>query len=258
MTAVKKLYVLLCGYEIVPRSLCLRGGGNRFVMSVPISAYLLKTEQGFVLFDTGLDPALVRDPALRHQHFGAYGWEPPVVWTGHELLRQLAEIEVAPDDVRHVILSHAHLDHTGHVKHFPHAKVWMQSREHAFAFEGPERPGVVRADLNAHAIDWALVEGDHQVMPGLTLLATYGHTPGHQSALVTLPNTGAALLAGNAGDGLKNFTQEILPGEAAAADEALASIRKVNRLRHDHGATMFVCHDPELIQQQKLAPEYYD
>ena len=31
------------------------------------------------------------------------------------------------------------------------------------------------------------VDGDHEIMPGLKLVATHGHTPGHQSALVTLP-----------------------------------------------------------------------
>ena len=43
MTAVKALYLLLCGYEIVPRGLSLRGYGDRFVIAVPISAYLLDT-----------------------------------------------------------------------------------------------------------------------------------------------------------------------------------------------------------------------
>lgn len=41
----------------------------------------------------------------------------------HEMLTQLAEIGVAPEGVRHVILSHAHLGHTGNLKHLAHAKV---------------------------------------------------------------------------------------------------------------------------------------
>ena len=258
MTAIAKLYVLLCGYEIIPRSVSIRGGGNRFVMSVPISAYLLETQNGFVLFDTAFDTALIRDSALREQHFTAHGWETPVVWPQHELLTQLQEIGVAPEDVRHVVLSHAHLDHTGNLKHFPRAIVWMQQAEYDFAFKGPAHPGVVRSDLDHPGIDWRLIDGDHDVMPGLTILSTPGHTPGHQSALVSLPQTGRALLVGDVGDWMANFEQEILPGEASDDVAALASIRRLNRIRRDDGAEMFVCHDPDLIQAQKLAPDYYD
>lgn len=258
MTAVKKLYVLLCGYEIVPRSVCLRGGGDRFVMSVPICAYLLETAQGFVLFDAGFDAAVLRDAELRARRFTDHGWEPPVVWPQHDLLAQLDGIGVAPEEVQHLVLSHAHFDHTGHVKSFPKAKVWMQRAEFPFAFDGPERPGVMRADIDGPDVDWMPVAGDVEIVTGLTLLATHGHTPGHQSALVSLPKSGPAILVGDVGDWLQNFDEEILPGEAADDAAALESIRKINRIRHERNAAMFVCHDPVLIQQQKLSPRFYD
>ena len=257
MTAVEKLTVLLCGYEIIPRGVSIRGGGYRFVMSVPICAYLLETREGLVVFDTGFDSSLLRDPALREEHFAQHGWEATVVWPCHEMLTQLAEIGAAPEDVRHVILSHAHLDHTGNLKHFTHAKVWMQQAERDFAFAHPPSAGVIPRDLDKPGIDWQWVEGDHEIMPGLTLLATRGHTPGHQSALVTLPETGRALLVGDVGDWLQNFDEEILPGEAADDEQALASIRRINRMRRELNATLFICHDPWLLQTQKLAPEFY-
>jgi len=257
-TVVRKLYVLLCGYEILPRRVCIRGGGDRFVMSVPISAYLLETHQGLVLFDTGVNTEVLRDPALRYQHFTVHGWEAPVVWPQHELLVQLREIGVAPHDVRNVVLSHAHLDHTGNLKHFRNAKVWVQQSEYEFAFTDPAPPGVVRSDFDFPDLDWSLVDGDHEIMPGITILSTAGHTPGHQSALISLPHTGRALLVGDVGDWMLNFDQEVLPGEASDDAAALESLRKINRIRRDDNAQMFVCHDPELIQKQKLAPDFYD
>ena len=91
----------------------------------------------------------------------------------------------------------------------------------------------------------------------VVLLSTAGHTPGHQSALISLPQTGRALLVGDVGDWMANFEHEILPGEASDDVAALESIRKINRIRRDQDALMFVCHDPDLIQKQKLAPDFY-
>jgi len=157
MTTVEKLTVLLCGYEIIPRGVSIRGGGDRFVMSLPICAYLLETREGLVVFDTGFDSSLLRDPALREEHFAQHSWEAPVVRPRHEMLTQLAEIGAAPEGVRHVILSHAHLDHTGNLKHFAHAKVWMQQAERDFAFAHPPSAGVIPRDLDKPGIDWQWV-----------------------------------------------------------------------------------------------------
>ena len=80
MTAVKKLTLLLCGDAIIPHGVSIRGGGDRFVMSVPISAYLLETREGPVVSDTGFDAVLLHDPVLREDHFPMHGWEASVVW----------------------------------------------------------------------------------------------------------------------------------------------------------------------------------
>ena len=39
-----------------------------------------------------------------------------------------------------------------------------------------------------------LVDGDTELLPGITLIETSGHVPGHQSVLVRLSKTGAVLL----------------------------------------------------------------
>ncbi len=56
MTQAKKLYVLLCGYEILPKTVSTKNRGGRFIMAEPICAYLIETSQGFVLFDTASTP----------------------------------------------------------------------------------------------------------------------------------------------------------------------------------------------------------
>ena len=66
------------------------------------------------------------------------------------------------------------------------------------------------------------------------------------------------MLVADVGDLMENFNQEILPGQATDDVKALASIRKINRIRAERNATMFLCHDPNLIQKTRLAPDYYD
>ena len=76
MTIVKRLYVMLCGYEILPRTVCTRGSGAEFVMSLPISAYLIETTKGFIVFDCGINADVLRDPALRHRYYTSVGTDP--------------------------------------------------------------------------------------------------------------------------------------------------------------------------------------
>jgi N-acyl homoserine lactone hydrolase len=120
MTSVKRLFVLLCGFEIIPKTVSTYQIGARFIISVPISAYLLDTDEGWVLFDTGIDERNLRDRSLLDQHFLLNNWDPPpVVKPHHELERQLNDIGIGYADIRTVILSHLHADHTGHMKDMP-------------------------------------------------------------------------------------------------------------------------------------------
>ena len=95
-------------------------------------------------------------------------------------------------------------------------------------------------------------------MPGLEGLLTAGHTPGHQSFAVELPHGGSKILTCDAGDLWENFAEEISPGETAAPDEALPSIRRLKRIAAERRAELILLHDPNLVQTLRLAPEFYD
>ena len=93
-------------------------------------------------------------------------------------------------------------------------------------------------------------------MPGIDILDTRGHSPGHQSLLVELPNTGPVVLAADVGDLMVNFRDEILPGESVDDVAALAAIRRINRLVAERDALLFLTHDPDEVQRIRLAPDY--
>jgi N-acyl homoserine lactone hydrolase len=255
MDLASRLYVLLCGFEILPKSVCTRDLGERIVMSLPMSAYLVDTADGLVLLDTGLAARNVRDAALRERYFGASDYPPPVVLPHHELGVQLEAIGVRPADITHVVISHLHADHAGNLRDFSHARISVQRKEFEHAFGGDTGPAYFTTDYDLPGLDWRQVDGDWQIAPGLRGLLTPGHTPGHQSFVVDLPTEGRLVLTADAGDLLENFEREILPGGSVDDAAALASLRRLN---DEAGAGRLVIgHDPDMIRTLRLAPDSY-
>lgn len=256
MTDVRKLYIVLAGYEIIRKSGCIRGEKANIVLAVPICCYLLETTRGFVLFDTGLDSRLLEDVAVSRARFVNTTFPaPPIVLPEHEVLPQLAAVGVAPTDVVDIILSHAHGDHTGHLRAFPNARVTIQRLEYEAALADTDRKNY--DEYATPGIRWNIVDGDTTLMPGLDLVLTRGHQPGHQSAVVRLPNTGVQILVGDVADLIENFDREVL-GSSMDDPAALASIRKLKGIARETGGELVPLHDPNFVQTARLAPQFYD
>lgn len=256
-TSVRRLYVLLCGFEIIPKSISTRDRHGDIVISVPITAYLLDTAEGWVLFDAGLDEANLRDLVRLDALFLSKGWiPPPVVWPAHEMGGHLARLGLGFGDISRVILSHLHADHSGHLKRMPQARLTIQRAEWDYAFSGTARDSWFQSDYDLPGARWDIIEGDKAIMPGMQAITTPGHAPGHQSLVVDLPRTGRVVLAGDVGDLMENFRDEVLPGETADDVAALASIRRINALVAE-GARLFLTHDPDLLLGLRRAPDFY-
>jgi len=256
MTDVRKLYIILCGYEIIRKSGCIRGEQPNIILAVPICCYLLDTEHGFVLFDTGLDSANLADSAAsRARYVNATFPSPPVVLPEHEVLPQLAAIGVAPEQITQIILSHAHGDHTGHLRAFPNARVTIQRLEYEAAMADTKRRNY--SEYGGKDLNWNIVDGDITLMDGIDLVLTRGHQPGHQSAVVRVPNSGTHILIGDVADLLENFDREVL-GSSMDDDDALASIRRLKDIARAENGRLVPLHDPGFVQTAKLAPLFYD
>jgi N-acyl homoserine lactone hydrolase len=256
-TSIRRLFVLLCGFEILPKSISTRNRGSRFILSEPVCAYLLDTKTGWVLLDAGLNPANARDTTRVQERFWRYGMTAPVVRDMHLLDNQLADLGVCFADIGQIILSHLHYDHCGYLRHFPHARISIQRREHAHAFSADAGMAYFRDEYDDPCLRWDLRDGDWEAMPGLRLLDTRGHTQGHQSALVELPESGILILPFDAGDLQENFDDEILPGESCDDEAALSAILRLKTIEKESKGTTLLFHDPVAIQSIKLAPVCY-
>ena len=103
------------------------------------------------------------------------------------------------------------------------------------------------------------MEGDTELLPGLELIETSGHVPGHQSILVRLSQTGPVLLTIDAVLTQKSFTPEREAGPLDDNEEALrASTRKLLTLVQREQVSLIVFgYDAEQWQTLKKAPDYY-
>ena len=110
----------------------------------------------------------------------------------------LSACGVAPSDIAIVINTHLHFDHAGgdtwvdaegavHPT-FPRARHFVQAGEHHYALHTNERTAASYFPRNFEPVREAglfeFVEGETEIVPGIRVIPTPGHTPHHQSVLV--------------------------------------------------------------------------
>ncbi|GII87016.1 hypothetical protein Ssi03_50060 [Sphaerisporangium siamense] len=243
----RRMYSLQYGAERVTKGLSMRGGSGVLYWE-PLTGVVVETETGWVLLDTGMGRAALEDEANQRAYAAAadaYGadpaeteWHlypaPPVTgrWNwglpGDPLERALAGVGLRPGDLSLACVSHMHLDHSGGVPTLAAAgvPVAIQRAELEFARSGvPTLDDGYRRQDWEHEVAWRLLDGDAELAPGVWAVATPGHTPGHMSYRVDLPETGTWLFAMDAADLAQNFHDRVPCGSCAGgtpADEKAA------------------------------------
>jgi N-acyl homoserine lactone hydrolase len=257
---IRRLYALVFGWEPIPESVSMLGGRDDVYLLEPVTGAAVVYDDGWVLIDTGFNPDLARDPELRAAH---YTWPnyTAVIPPGDPLVDQVRLAGLDWDDLAFCVISHLHCDHGGGLRLLVGGPpVVIQKREHEFAME---RAGLehayFRTDYELEGLDWLLVDGDVDLAPGLTALDTRGHTPGHMSVAVELPER-TIVLACDAADLMANLTGRIPcgvvaePGDAAAAASA---IERLAQLADRAGTEVWPGHDPAFWETRRRSPEYY-
>ena len=193
-----KLYVMQNGTLQMPKSALISDGTPfdlknndllRDATTIPIWTCLIEHEDGLVLFDAGNS---------------VYSPEPTP--DDQTTLYCLKKLGISPDDIRYVVCSHLHVDHSGYLKYFKNAKIFVHEQEYQKVIVAGQLPSAyIKQDVDewiAAGLNWSPVSGiltQTELLPGIDILALGpGHAFGMLALLVHLPKTGNVLLAADA------------------------------------------------------------
>lgn len=197
----------------------------------PVHGFVLTHPDGAVLVDTGVGgpEKLVSD------------WRTVNVSAADAL----AGVGLSPADITLVINTHLHFDHCGQNPVFRHAPFYVQRAE----LDRARRESPHLADWYDFAgARFELLDGDAEILPGLSVIATPGHTAGHQSVVVRTGDGAPELLIGDAAYKPPQLAgplgQDLPPGQAADRQAWDASIGRIRAL--DLSRVHF-CHDTAVV-----------
>ena len=203
----------------------------------------------------GFNDIPVHGFVIKHPRAGAILVDTGVGWGNERLIQEwrvvnrhaadaLGEHDLSPADVKIVINSHLHFYHCGQNAVFKHAPFYIQRTELDRA----------RREDDASWFDFAgarfeLLDGDTEIAEGVRVVATPGHTVGHQSVFVETA-AGSEVMIGDAA-----YTADIYadvdkadlskwPGQHADRGAWTSSLEKVHGM-HPH--TVHFCHDVRTV-----------
>ncbi len=195
-------------------------GTPRAGRSIPVYAYAIRHPRGLVLFDTGVGTGSKE----------VEEWRPTVVSLGDAL----AGIGHTPSEVVGIACCHLHFDHCGQNSLVPGVPIYVQRAEYAAT---RQKDYTVPEWVDFPGADYRLLDGDAEPWPGIHILSTPGHTPGHESILVDT-DEGGVLLTGQAVYDLAE-----LEGRTPLESADAAYVRSVERLRSLRPRRTYVSHD---------------
>jgi len=213
-------------------------------LAMALGCYLVQTSDGKnILIDSGL-PADYTPPGA-----------PPAA-QATTVIAQLDALGLRPEQIDLLVTSHLDIDHVGYHRAFAQAEIVIQRAEYDAGRSGPPRFPDARVYWDQPELRYRLVDGDTELVPGLDLIATPGHSAGHQSILVRLPHTGPVLLAVDAVPMQRLFTPDRAPWPGDVdPDRMRASTQKLIALA---AALVVFGHDGQQWPTLKVAPEYYE
>ena len=204
------------------------------------SCYLIKHGDDYMVWDTG--------------HAMTAGAAAPKT----TLVEQLAKLNLKPEQVKFVGISHHHPDHTGQAASFTNATLLIGKGDWD-VITGPPNPSAPAAPFARWISGGGKVEplaNDKDVFGDGTVIVlnTPGHTPGHHSLLVKLAGMGPVLLSGDLAHFHENLETTGVPWFNVSRAETVASLERFKKIAANLKATPILQHDARDIGKLPAFP----
>ena len=205
------------------------------------SCYLIKHGNDYLLWDTG------------------HAMTAPNVAPKVSLVDQLAKLELKPEQIEYVAISHYHGDHIGQVGSFPKSTLLIGKGDWDVVTSPKPPEGVNPAPFAT----WTKGEGKVEPVPldkdvfgdgSVIMLYTPGHTPGHHSLLVKLPQMGAVLITGDLAHFHENYDSNGVPTFNTDRAQSLASLDRFKKIAAATKATVIIQHDARDVDKLPAFP----
>jgi glyoxylase-like metal-dependent hydrolase (beta-lactamase superfamily II) len=175
------------------------------------------------------------------------------------LVDLLKQVNVTPEQISYVGISHYHGDHIGQVGSFPKATLLIGKGDWDVVTSPKPPEGVNFTSFGSWTKGESKVEpvaldkdvfGDGSVM----MLYTPGHTPGHHSLLVKLPQMGSVLISGDAMHFRENYDSDGVPSFNFDRAQTIASLERIKKIVANSKATVIIQHDARDIEKLPAFP----
>jgi len=134
-------------------------------------------------------------------------------------------------------LTHLHFDHCGQNKLFPNARFYVQREELRYAFAPlpdeltPYFSPLMGEKPSFWGTNFEIIQGDREILDGIRVILTPGHTPGGQTVLVKTSD-GTYAIPGDNVFLYENVERNIPCGHIYSRADWFASMDRVRRLSH--------------------------
>lgn len=197
----------------------------------PVHGFVVTFPGGAVLVDTGVG--------------GPQKWLANWQVVNSSVADALDEIDMTPGDIGLVINTHLHFDHCGQNAVFKHAAFYVQRAELDRArVQSPQ----LAEWFDFMGARFELLDGDAEVLPGLRVITTPGHTVGHQSVIVESADGCSDVLIGDAAYQPRQYqdpdSDDLPDGQASDVSAWRDSVRRIKSAAPDR---VHFCHHTDVL-----------
>lgn len=206
------------------------------------TCYLINHPNGRLLWDLGLPSQLAGSPPFTQQIF--------TVSLNQTITDQLAALGVTPSELTYVSISHSHFDHVGQVDQVEGATWLVNQREYDAMFppEGTPLADPTLAPVYAmfQAMERQVIGEEHDVFGdgSVVIFATPGHTPGHASLQLKMPESGTVLLTGDLYHRTESRALSRAPRFNSNEADTMASMAAFEARAAGQGGKVVIQHEP--------------